>query len=274
MALKFQPLTLRFDYSGAPGNAGRSVLKLRATTDGIKMIDGVLGEGLLSEAEVDPAEGWRGIVRFLARQEACAFFTDGNVEGEYPWPDLMVVKAKENTATDLIAIAWAGEPLAGIAVALSKHTDEVLTALRGRHGSLRSRDFLEEMLRIRRWADELSVDLDTIVNRGPRFAFEFRAMRRDVLALARVVRAESEAGKLRRDWGLSPYQPEIERLVAAWRAANPATSTNTQMGRGMQSGAIKAFLETHVLEKGHLPTGRQTVPETRQLRAFQVDLKG
>lgn len=46
------------------------------------------------------------------------------------------------------------------------------------------------------------------------------------------------------------------------------------MGKGTQSGAIKAFLETHVLEKGCLPTGRQTVPETRQLEAFQIDLKG
>ena len=55
-------------------------------------------------------------------------------------------------------------------------------------------------------------------------------------------------------------------------SANPVTSTNTQMGRGMQLGALRAFLEAHVLEKGYLPEGRVRVPESRQLRAFEVDL--
>ena len=46
------------------------------------------------------------------------------------------------------------------------------------------------------------------------------------------------------------------------------------MGKGMQAGALKAFLEAHVLEKGCLPEGRQTVPATLQLKAFEVDLEG
>ena len=104
MALKFLPLSFRFDYIGSPGNGGTSVLKLRATVDGIKVIDGVPGEGLLSEGLVSAAQSWRGVVGFLAQQEACAFFTDGNIDGEYPWPDRMAVKGKENAATDLIAI--------------------------------------------------------------------------------------------------------------------------------------------------------------------------
>lgn len=274
MALKFLPLSLRFDFRGFPGSGGTSVLRLYATADGTKVIDGVPDEGLLSEGLVSAVQSWRGVVGFLAEQEACAFFTDGNIEGEYPWPDLMAVKGKENAAADLVAIAWAGEPLVEIAVALSKHSDEVLTALRERHGSLRRQDFLEEMLRIKRWADELSVDFTDIIDRGSRFDFDFRAMRRDVVALARVVRAEEKAGEFRRNWGLFPYQPKIERLIAAWRAANPATSTNTQMGKGMQAGALKAFIEAHVLEKGCLPEGRQTVPATLQLSAFEVDLDG
>ena len=272
MALKFLPLTIRFDYFGSPGTGGTSLLKLRATEDGIKTSNGVPAEGLVSEGLVSSAVGWRGVVTFLAQNEACAFYTDGNTNGEFPWPDGMKMKTKENAATDLIAMAWAGEPLVTIATALCRHTDEELTDLRERYESLRGEDFIEGMLRIKRWADELSVDLDDIIARGPRFGFDFRAMRRDVVVLARVVKAEDEAARLRREWCLSPFQSKIDKLVASWRKANPATSTNTQMGRGMQLGALRAFLEAHVLEKGCLPEGRVRVPESRQLRAFEVDL--
>lgn len=273
MALKFLPLTIRFDYFGSPGNGGSSKLALSKGTSGIKVVDGVPGEGDMRTGQVASEGGWRGVISYMVQEEVCAFFTDGSTDGEYPWPDRMTIKGAENFATELIACAWAGEPVAVVAQALSGHSDETLASLREKYGPFRGSEFLDEMLRIKSWADELSVDFTDIVDRGPRFGFDFRAMRRDVVALARVVRAEEKAAELRRAWGLRPFQARIEELVAAWRKANPATSTNSQMGKGMQAGALTRYLESYVLEHGRLPEGPQTVPATRQLQAFEVTLE-
>lgn len=183
MAPKFFPLTIRFDYFGAPGNGGSSKLALSKATGGIKVVDGVPGEGDMRTGQVASEAGWRGVISYMVQEEVCAFFTDGSTDGEYPWPDSMAIKGPENFVTDLIACAWAGEPVAVVAQALSRHPDEVLASLREKYGPLRGSDFLEEMLRIKNWADELSVDFAEIVDRGPRFGFDFRAMRRDVVAL-------------------------------------------------------------------------------------------
>jgi len=83
MALKFLPLTIRFDYFGSPGTGGTSLLKLRATEDGVKTSNGVPTEGHVSAGQVSSAAGWGGLVTFPALYEACAFYTDGYTRGPH-----------------------------------------------------------------------------------------------------------------------------------------------------------------------------------------------
>jgi hypothetical protein len=253
--------SLTYDFFGSPGCGGSSRLSITPTAAGIVVIDELPGEGddFRRRTLLAAHSGWRGVTDHLIRNSIVAFDTGGETSGEYPWPQSIELRGRGTLAADMIAIAWAGEPVSHIARVLALHDDTTLEALRVRHGSLRSEAFIDEVMRLKRWADDLGADFDDIIARGPRFGFELREMRKDAVKMARVVEAEDRATKLRREWSLSPFEPQIEALVAAWRRANPATSTNTQMGVGIRSGMLKRALEAYVLERGCLPTGVQRI---------------
>ena len=61
-----------------------------------------------------------------------AYDTDGDIAGEYPWPYTMDLKGRESLATDMISMAWAGDPLLDLAMAFAKHGDEDPEPLRAR----------------------------------------------------------------------------------------------------------------------------------------------
>ena len=267
--------SLTFDFmGGAPGSGGTSRLSVTSSRGHFLIIDELLGEGpeFRRRGEVSVLQGWRGVVEHLSANCIVAYGTDGDTSGEYPWPASMAMRGRESIATDMVAMAWAGEPLLEMAQALAKHSDDDLEQLRARYGSLRSEAFVADLMRFRHWADELLVDPDDVLARAPRFGFDLRAMRRDLVHTARAERAEAEAVKLRRAWSLSPFQPQIDALVDAWRRANPATSGNTQMGAAVRAGAVRDALETFVLEHGRMPRGTlQAVPK-KWVGPFTVDV--
>jgi len=258
--------SLTFDFFGAPGCGGSSRLSFAPSRQGIVVIDELPGEGPdFRRREVLPSSaGWRGVVDYLIRNSIVAYDTGGDLSGEYPWPYLMGLKGLDNLATDVIAIAWAGEPLSDVARVLSSLDDATLADQRLRHGSLRSEAFIGEVMRVKHWCDEMIVDFDDIIARGPRFGWNFRMMRKDVVALARVSAAEEKAKRLRNCWSLSPFEPRIATLVLAWRWANPATSSNTQMGVSIRSGILQRFLEAYAREHGTLPNGIQCIKNDTQ----------
>ena len=208
---------------------------------------------------VAAVRGWRGVIEHLAANEIVAFGTDGDTDGEYPWPATMELEGEGSVASDLVAAAWSGRPVLGIAQALAGLPDDVLVGLRDRHRSLRSDDTIRPLLRILNKADDLDVPFEDIVARAHRFDFQLPSMLRDVNALGKVIRGEKAAVRRRRAWLLSPFSPRIEAIIMQWRKANPATSANTQIGQSMRAGSLKAFLEAYVLEHGRLPTGARKI---------------
>lgn len=267
--------SLSFTYfGGAPCSGGTSRISITRKTNDLLVIDQLVGEGPDYErrATVPASHGWRGIVSYLAREEIVAYGTDGDMSGEYPFPHLMTPKGRDSLAADMVALAWAGEPLREFAKAFSQHSDTNIETLRSRYTSLRSEAFIDDLLRFKRWADHLCIDADDTLARSPRFGFDLREMRRDLIHTARVLNAEEKAAKLRHQWKLSPYQPQIDAVVTAWRRANPPTSTNTQMGHGIRAGALIRALEAYVIEHGKLPDGEVLAKTDRSIAPFTVDV--
>jgi hypothetical protein len=258
--------SLSYDFFGAPGLGGSSRLSITPTSAGTVVTDELPGEGPeFRRREVLPAHrGWRGVVDHLIRYSIVAYDTGGSLEGEYPWPYLQLLKGRESIATDMISIAFSGEPVSDVARVLASLDDATLEDLRVRHGSLRSEAFIDEVMRVKHWCDEMRVDFDDVIARGPRFGWNFRMTRKDVVALARVSAAEEKAKRLRNCWSLSPFEPRIATLVLAWRRANPATSSNTQMGVSIRSGILQRFLEAYAREHGTLPNGIQFIKNDTQ----------
>ena len=217
--------------------------------------------------------GWRGVVSYLAREEIVAYGVDGDLSGEFPYPHLMTLKGRGNLSSDMVAVAWAGPPLIDFAKAFSQHSDDDLEKMRGRYGSLRSEAFIDELLRFKRWADDLGIEPDDTIVRAPRFGFDLREMRRDLIRTARVVGAEAEAAKLRHQWKLTPFEPQIEAVINAWRSKNPATSMSTGIGVGIRVAALRKALESYVLQYGKMPDGEvRAVPE-KFMPPFTVDIE-
>lgn len=293
------PITLSYDYFGAPGCGGSSTLSVDFAGNGdLKVVDDLPSEyagpddddvaylGIPKTAagdttpECDTAfrrtaiipgsRGWRGVVEYLIANDIVAFFTDGNTGGEYPWPDRMGLLGVESVASDLIAAAWSGHPVAHIAQTLARLPDGILETLRDRCGPLRSATAIQSLMRIWQRAYDLDVPFDQIVDRAHRFNFELPWMLRDVRALDRVVEAEDGAARKRRAWLIYPFAPAIDSLIAAWRKANPATSMNSQIGQGMRAGAVRQHLEAYVIEHGRLPVGNQKIGGGR-VSPFNVD---
>lgn len=293
------PLTLSYNYFGAPGCGGSSQLSIGITDRGDLSIvfdlpseyrefgqDNIVYLGVpgpavdASRAKIEcefrrtasipGSRGWRGVIDYLATNEVVAFFTDGDTSGEYPWPGSMEIVGAESVASDLIAAAWSGQPIVNIAQSLAHLPDDVLNTLRARCGSLRSDTVVRPLLRIWNKAYELDVPFGHIVHRAHRFNFEFSSMLRDVRALARVIEAEGVAARKRRAWMISPYAPLISTAIERWRQAHPATSTNTQIGQGMRAGAIRTFLEAYVIQHGRLPDGTHRI-QGGQVSPFNVD---
>lgn len=285
------PLTLSYSYFGAPGCGGSTTLSISVDDRGNMSVDDDLPSEYCDPDETDatsdpdvrpcagefrrnavlPASrGWRGVIDYLATNEIVAFFTDGDIRGEYPWPDSMDMEGAGSVASDLIAAAWSGSPLLDIVQALAQLPDTLLEALRVRCGSLCGRAVLQPLLRIWNHAQELDVPFEVIVGRAHRFDFHLPSMLRDVRALSAVLSAEASASARRRAWTISPYAPAIDLIVGHWRRAHPATSTNTQIGQGMRAGALKRFLEAYAIEHGQLPNGVHRV-DGGPASAFDVD---
>lgn len=284
--------TLSYHSFGAPGCGGVSRLSVELTTAGdIAVIDDLPSEyddeddsgdivylnPTLSKSPpakpdagrefrrtgiIAAAQGWRGIINYIAQSEIVAFGTDGDTDGEYPWPASMELEGESSVASDLVAAAWSGCPVFDIARALAGLTDDVLNGLRDRHGSLRSDDIIRPLLRIMNTADELDVPFKDIVARAHRFDFHLPSVLRDINALSKVIIAEKDAAKRRRAWLLSPFSPRIETIIHQWRNMNPATSANTQIGQSMRAGSLKMFLEAYALEHGRLPTGAYKIEKS------------
>ena len=172
------PFTLSYHSFGAPGCGGVSRLSVGLTAAGdIAVIDALPSEyddeedsgdivylnPVLSKAPpakptggrefrrtriIAAAQGWRGIINYLAQNEIVAFGTDGDTDGEYPWPATMELEGEGSVASDLVAAAWSGRPVLGIAQALAGLPDDVLVGLRDRYGSLRNDDTIRPLLRI------------------------------------------------------------------------------------------------------------------------------
>jgi hypothetical protein len=124
---------------------------------------------------VAAVRGWRGVIEHLAANEIVAFGTDGDTDGEYPWPATMELEGEGSVASDLVAAAWSGRPVLGIAQALAGLPDDVLVGLRDRYGSLRNDDTIRPLLRIMNTANELDVPFKDIVARAPRSALRLPA---------------------------------------------------------------------------------------------------
>ena len=118
------PFTLSYHSFGAPGCGGVSRLSVGLTAAGdIAVIDALPSEyddeedsgdivylnPVLSKAPpakptsgrefrrtriIAAAQGWRGIINYLAQNEIVAFGTDGDTDGEYPWPATMELEGK------------------------------------------------------------------------------------------------------------------------------------------------------------------------------------
>ena len=118
------PFTLSYHSFGAPGCGGVSRLSVGLTAAGdIAVIDALPSEyddeedsgniayhnPMLSKAPpakptggrefrrtriIAAAQGGRGIINYLAQNEIVAFGTDGDTDGEYPWPATMELEGK------------------------------------------------------------------------------------------------------------------------------------------------------------------------------------
>jgi hypothetical protein len=73
--------------------------------------------------------------------------------------------APRNFATELIALAWAGPPLAEFAVAMSAATDNQLLALQQQEGSLLRAPFLKRAVNLQHLAWEIRAPLKEFVGR-------------------------------------------------------------------------------------------------------------
>lgn len=266
-------LTYSF-MGGAPASGGTSRLSVSSRGGNYVIIAELVGEGpdYRRNGAVPAEHGWRGVVAYLMANRIVAYDTDGDTTGEYPFPHLMVLKGRSSLATDMVALTWAGEPLVQFIQAISRQPGEEIERLRERYGSLRSEAFVNDLMRFRHWADELLVDPDDVIARGPRFGWNFREMRRDLVRWARVMRAEEEAARLRRRWELAPFEPQIKAVVMAWRRENPGGRGNAQMGQAVRIGSLRKALETYVIEHHSMPDGAVTVVPEKWVGPFTIDV--
>ena len=77
--------------------------------------------------------------------------------------------------------------------------------------------------------------------------------------LTRAAKVEAQAINKRREWEIAPFRKDIEQIIQSWRKLNPASGTNAAMGISAKVGALRAYLEEHVIEKHSLPCGTQNL---------------
>ncbi len=161
-------LRLSFEYFGSPGTSGVSQLSIRkrATELEVTIIHDLTERHPDDEIviSIGPDRDWRAIVSAIKDDEtACAFFTDGDTSGEFPWPHDMGFEGPRNVATELIALAWAGSPLSEFAADLASASDGQLRALRDKVGSFTNQPFVEQAIKIQKLAWETSTPLKSFL---------------------------------------------------------------------------------------------------------------
>jgi hypothetical protein len=261
MVPKITPLNLQFEYFGAgPGMGGISELSIKQSKSKISvryrtdLTDP--DEKSIVVARLSSARNWRDLIGTVLKRESYAYFTDGDTSVEYPWPHLMRFEGPANYATELIACAWAGPRASEIADAFSLASDEQLSMLREKVGSLKGARFVRRALRLIDEVDEIptNLSLSEFVRRSRAEPINLSAMRRDICAIARVIDIECRSAEDRHDWEIAPFKNDITRIVEAWRRSLKLSSPRLIGGITLN---LRVYLENYVKERHALPNEKR-----------------
>ena len=175
------PLKLRYNFAGMNGPGISELLieksglgaAVRFCSDVNAHLDGerYIWHMLLP----DPTE-WRPVIFGIENENVDALATDGLVDEFYPWPHKMTFEGPHNLGTEMIALAWAGEPLLSIVKILLTFDDKTLAAFRKRSGSLVAEETAKQLHYVWDACDELGVSFERLLSDIPAEEFSIDAI--------------------------------------------------------------------------------------------------
>lgn len=257
-------LYLSFEYFGAgPGCGGIAALWTKRSTHGwLLVMDGDITEdesNNVIEMKILADSGWRDVCAALIRNNAYAFYTDGDTSGEFAWPFKIHSKKSYSLGQMLITWAWAGPPLSSIVESLYQIDDEKIMSLLDAFGELDTPKKMENLIHKFNTLQENEVFISDLLEKIAISEISMKTLRRVFLAVARKKRAEAFSNALARSKILAPFRGEIEQLMTTWLERQKGSGWAFAMGRGQRAVALKAFIEEFILNNGVMPKGSHLI---------------
>ena len=271
-------LYLSFEYFGAgPGCGGIAVLWTKRSADGLVLImDGDISEDEshnVVKMKLAADSGWREACAALIKNNAFAFYTDGDTSGEYAWPSKIDSKGPDSLGKLMITWTWSGPPLSSIVESLYRIDDAKIRSLLAAFGELDTPQKMEDLIRKFDVLAEHEISVFEIIEEIAPSAISMTTLRRAFLVAARRKKAEAIRNAQARSKMLAPFRGEIEQIMAIWLGKLQGSGWAFAMGRGLRAAAIKAYMEDFVLKNGEMPKGLHSIEKVNSSINFD-DYRG
>jgi hypothetical protein len=258
-------LEMTYNYSGAgPGLSGISFIKIEwRNTDTVIFFTADQTTGQISpdlELILERDATWQEIVKSIIENNIFAFITEGDMSGNFPWPDQINIKYATANTDFFILWCWAGPPLSEIVEALyfldknqSNHIGTILKSITF------NRSRLKQLCGYFYELDNPKNDLKFLISRQKQKLFTMYDLVRDQFNLIRIKEAEYKAKCDFITWAIDPFKTEIETIVENWSKKNPATGVTHAMGQSARKAAIRNYLTQYIIQNGCLPQGKHSI---------------
>jgi hypothetical protein len=257
-------LELSYSYFGAgPGLSGTSNLKINWRNDNVSV--SFIADKTGDENEPDvfftlpENTTWREIVKEIRLRQIFAFITDGDMSGDFAWPD-RIRRSDTTIDTDIFIVwGWAGPPLSDIVESLSFINDSqgqeissILNKLSSSHNSLEKiASYFYEL-------DDPKAELKYLILRQKNKPLKISNLLKDRFKLMRIRALEEKTKKDLENWLIEPFKIEIDRIIEKWVISNPASGNSYAMGHSIRKGAIRSYISQYISQHGCLPKGKHS----------------
>lgn len=257
-------LKLSYSYNGAgPGLSGTSSLEVNWGSNDVTIsfiADKTSYENKPDFTFILPKNAtWREITKVINSHQIYAFISDGDMSGDFAWPD-RIKRSDTTIETDIFIVwGWAGPPLSDIVDALcfvddsqSKQISATLHTLSNKHYSLEKiSSYFHEL-------DDPKIELKHLILRQKNRPIKISNLLKDRFNFLRIKAAEQKAKNDLEFWLIEPFKDEINKVLEKWAISNPASGNSYAIGHSIRKGAIKSYIRQYISQHGRLPTGEHS----------------